>query len=311
MNEVKYIEEDEIDLRELFNTIKKNIFKIIAFSVITTILTLVYVLSIPNSYKSQTVLIEQGQAKPSMGGLGALAGLAGIDMGGGSMSAVDSLQAVISDYNFNIALIKKYNLDKKFVLDVDTTNFVYPFGLRLFEKEKDTQEEQLNEEDINFQTYKILQSIISVSTDKKSGAITLSAEHPNRFLAKEVLDIYLSESTKHLRKIDMLEINEKIKYYNEEINNTPDIELKKQLNTLISSLIQKKVLAKSSEFYVVKKITDSRVAYIKDKSKPKRALILVVALVTSVILAIFGVFFLEFIRKDEKENSIKSTEEQN
>lgn len=299
MNEVKHIEEDEIDLRELFNTIKKNIFKIIAFSVVVTSLTLVYVLSIPNSYKSKTILVEQGQAKPSMGGLGALAGLAGIDMGGGSMSAIDSLQAVIGDYDFNIALIKKYKLDEKFFLDVDTQNYVYPFGLRLFEKENKEDEQVLNEEDINFATFKTLQSIISISSDKKSGAITFSAEHPNRFLVKEILDIYLNESTKHLRKIDMLEINEKIKYYNEEINNTPDIELKTQLSTLISSLIQKKVLAKASEFYVVKKITDSRVAYIKDKSKPKRALILVVALVTSIILAIFGVFFLEFIRKDE------------
>jgi uncharacterized protein involved in exopolysaccharide biosynthesis len=295
-----YIEEDEIDLRELFNTIKKHFFKIVLFSIAVTLASLFYVLTIPNSYKSETILVAQEQAKVSSGGLGALAGLAGIDLGGASgMSASDSIQSIVKDYNFNMTLIKKYKLDEKLLTKIDTSNFVFPFGLKIFE-DKVFDKTKVIQEEIDFNTYKVLQNIISVSADKKSSAITLSAEYHDRYLAKEIVDIYLKESMEYLRKSEMLEINQKIKYYNEEISNTADIELKKQLSGLVSSLIQKKVLAKASEFYIVKKITDSRIAYIKEKSKPKRSIILIVSLITSIILGIFGVFFLEFIRSEKK-----------
>jgi capsular polysaccharide biosynthesis protein len=147
--------------------------------------------------------------------------------------------------------------------------------------------------------------VISISSDKKSGAITISAEHPNRFLTKNLVDIYLKEATSHLRKVDLIDTQKQIDYYERELAKTTNIELREQLSKLVSGLIQKKVLSEASEYYIVKKITDSRVAFVKDKIKPKRALILVVAFVTSIILGIFGVFFMEFLRNNKDEENIE------
>jgi uncharacterized protein involved in exopolysaccharide biosynthesis len=66
-------------------------------------------------------------------------------------------------------------------------------------------------------------------------------------------------------------------------------------------LIQKRVLSNASKYYVVEEILSTYVPNIKDKVKPKRALIVIVAFVTAFILAIFGVFFIEFIKNSKNE----------
>ena len=87
---------------------------------------------------------------------------------------------------------------------------------------------------------------------------------------------------------------------------TSDVALKLKLAELESALIQKKVLADANEFYNVKQFTKPQVAYEKDKVGPKRALIVVVAFVTSLILGIFGVFFAEFLKSKPQEESLES-----
>ncbi len=303
-NNINYIEEDEIDLRELFATIWSNKFKIIFFTFIVTSLTIVYALKIPNSYKSSVILAPQEQSKGmSLGGLSALAGMAGINLGGGSMDAYNSLNTIINNYGFQKMLIKKYNLSEKLTKKEMDKNLVFALGYRgIYDLFSSNKKGDKTQDEIEFDTIKQLKKIISLSSDKKSGAITLSATLPDRFLAKKLVEIYLSESTAYLRKLDMQDINKKIKYYKNELANISDIELKTQISQLMSALVQKRVLSNASEFYVVKEMTKPEVAYIKDKAKPKRALIVIVGFITSIILAIFLVFFLEFLKNNKEES---------
>ena len=120
--------------------------------------------------------------------------------------------------------------------------------------------------------------------------ITLSAEYTDRFFAKELDDIYLEELISKIKLQDMKEIDKQIDYYKKELSTTYDISLKEQLSKSLSALMQKRVFSLANDYYFVSKLTDSRVAYIKEKSKPKRALVLVVSLVTSLILGIFMAF---------------------
>jgi len=297
-----YIEEDEIDLKELFNTILSNKFKIIAITFIITSLTILYTLTIPNSYKSSVVLAPQEQSKGmSLGGLSALAGIAGVDLGGSSMDAFNSMNTILNDNSFQAMVIKKYNLTEKLTPQYMDKNLVFALGFKsMYDVLQSEDKDELPEDEIMFNTIKNLKEIISLSSDKKSGAITMSVELHDRFLAKELLEIYLKESTTHLQTLDMKDINKKLEYYKKELSNINDIELKSQISQLISSLIQKKVLSSASEYYNVKVMTKPQVAFIKDKSKPKRALIVIVSFVTSIILSIFLVFFLEFLKKDEE-----------
>jgi len=310
-NNIEYnncIEEDEIDLKELFNTIFKHKYKILLFTFIITSLTIIYTMSIPNSYKSEVILTPQEQSKGvSLGGLGALAGLAGVSLGGGSsMDAFASLSTISSNNTFNKMVIEKYDLINKLSLKNMDKNLVFAANNRtiydFFHKKEEPKE--INYEDEIYNTIKQLKSIVNFSQDKKTGSITLSVTLEDRFLAKELLEIYLKEATSKLEKLDMQDLEKKLKYYKEELSNTQDIELKTQLSQLVSSLMQKKVLSKASEYYNVRKITEPEVAYIKDKTKPKRGLIVIVSFITSLILGIFMVFLIEFIRGDDKKEEL-------
>lgn len=285
-------DEDEIDLKELFLTIKKHFFKVVIFTASVIFITLIYVLSIPNSYESSVTLAPQSQAKTSA--------LAGIDIGGGSeVGTYDYLNTILKDYRFNITLIEKHNLVER--INGDDKNYIFALGFRaLYDIFKSDAKEKVLEGK-QFETYKKINEIIKFTTDKKSGVMELSAVSPDRFLAKELVEIYLHEITSHLRTLDMQDTDQKIAFYREEMNKKDDVELKKSLATLVSSLIQKSVLSKSSEYYLVKPITKPEVAHPRDKTKPKRALILMVSAVSAFVMAIFGIFFLEFVRSSKEK----------
>lgn len=297
--------EDEIDLRELFNTINKNRVKIFILTLVVTSLAVIYALSIPNSYKSQTILVPQTEAKPSLGGLSALAGMAGVDLGGsGQIDAATSFETILKDYSFEQYMIEKYNLIDKFTLKQENLVFALSFdgfyNMFHFESSEDSvNEDSVNIEEKTYSTYQKILTTLSISTDKKSGLITLSAESIDRFLSKELVEIYLVELTNYLRKTEMQNVDKQIKFYKNEFNNIADISIKTQLGNLAAGLLQKKVLAEANEYYNVKQLTKPQVAYIRDKTKPKRSLIVIVSFITSIILGIFAVFFLEFIRSED------------
>ena len=106
---------------------------------------------------------------------------------------------------------------------------------------------------------------------------------------------------KYLVNKNLQDINAQIAKYQKELSRTNNLELKAELAKLVSGLIKQKVYINSSKYYKVKVITDPYIPDVKDKVKPKRALIVIVAFITSFILAIFLVFFIEFIKGEEKE----------
>jgi uncharacterized protein involved in exopolysaccharide biosynthesis len=301
-NTSEYLQEDEIDLRELWATVMKYKYEIVIFSAVVTFLALIYALSIPNSYKSHTLLAPQEQTKPSLGGgLAALAGMAGVSLGGGSADAATSLGAIMKDYNFNKSVIEKHGLVERISGSAQEKNMVFAFGFGgihwLFSGSGDS-DESTSKDEKTFRAYKSLQSILSLSSDKKTSLITLSATTYDRFLAKELVEIYLKELTSHLKQMEIKEVLKKIKFYKQELATTSDIHLKTQISSLLSSLVQKRVLSSSNEFYVVSQMIAPRVSHVSEKTKPKRSLILVLAVIMSLMIGVFGAFFKEFLDKN-------------
>jgi len=303
-NREHYIEEDEIDLRELFVTIWQGKWKIATFTTLIVTFTILHTISIPNSYKSEIALSpsEQGSSS-SMGGLSALAGFAGVNIGnsGSGVDTVSSLQTILSDYTFISDVAERYKLKERFKNSY--RNYIYPVGLKdsvLYDNKISFEDMDLEKENYTF--YKLIIESIQLSQDKKSSVITLSAETNDRFLSKELVDIFLKELVERLRSLEMRDIQKKVDFYEQKLQHSNSVELKEQIGKIVSGLIQKQVLAEANELYTVSKLTESRVPTVIEKSKPKRALIVVVSFVTSIIIGIFGLFFMEFLRGNESSN---------
>lgn len=304
-------QEDEIDLRELARTIGRHKKKLILFSLSVTIMALIWSLSKPNTYQSQAVLVLQGQSKSmgALGGLGALAGMAGVDLGGGEMSADQAYQLYLDDYQW----MRKFLLDTKLFdrLNAEDAGKNYRFAmgmdsihqwLKVKPESKVLSAEE--EEGKLFKTYQIFQKNLLISSDKKTSMITIAYSDPDPLLAKDAVEHFIRYASVSLRQNELSDMDKKITYYNEELVKTNDLALKTQLSTLMSALIQKKVLAQASDLYNVKQIIRPSVAYEKDKEGPKRGLIVVVSFVASIIMGIFGIFLLEFLRKKPIEEGV-------
>jgi uncharacterized protein involved in exopolysaccharide biosynthesis len=303
------LEEDEIDLRELASTIWKYRLKIAIFTAVITMLTILYTLSLPNEYESKALLIPQEQGKMSAGGgLTTLAGLAGVELGSGDApKPEDSYKALLENYTFMRSFIIKNGIHKRLLASNSDANYRFALGFsgiyalkNVFKSDapsfdtmsKDQQEEAL------FELFDKLSRTIKIEADKKTSILTLSVKHPDAVFARDLVVMFLKDASAYLRQNEMLDNENKIKYYDEALARTNDVTLKTKLAELESALIQKKVLAQANELYNVKLLTAPEVAYEKDKAGPKRGLIVIVSFVTSMILAIFGVFFLEFLKKD-------------
>jgi len=298
-------EEDEIDLRELFETIWKHKIFITVFVFIVTSLAIVYALDKPNEYKIYTVLAPQEQSKASkLGGLGALASMAGVNLGGGNAGVTPAVafNNLLNDYAFMKNFIVKRRIDKKLLSGELQKDYVFALNYdgvyKFFNGDKSVEKQKVN----IFNIYKQIKNSFSVNTDKKTGLITVSFMSPNRKFAYYVLTSFLTDATKYLVNRNLQDINSKIKRYQKSLQKTDNIELKAELAKLISNLIKQKVYINSSKYYKVTVLTDPYIPNVKDKAKPKRGLIVIVAFITSFILAIFLVFFIEFL-KGIKENN--------
>lgn len=303
------LQEDEIDLRQLGLTLKKRWKFLVGLTVVSTIATTMFTLAQPNSYTSTAVLIPSVQDSSSkMGGLSALAGLAGVDLGGGKMSPDEGYKILLENKPFLYDLIKKYHLEIPLSSEADQN---YHFALNnrtLYDTKKSffgsPQPLLQDPEEKLFRLSEQLSKTIVIAGDKKAGTITISAVHSDPQVAKTLVDIFIKEASAQLMKTDMADLDKKLTYYQNEVNQISDATVKTQVSQLMTALIQTKVQAQASQYYNVKMITPPSVAYVKDKTGPKRGLIIAVAAITSLILGIFIVFAWEFFaRPQDQEGS--------
>lgn len=304
MQETDIVEEDEIDLRELWQTIVKGK-KIIA--IITTVvlaLTLVYVLKLPNVYKSDTVLIPTESKSGGLGGLGGLAAIAGINVGGGgSMTPDVAFNSLLNNYAFMKNFVIKNKFDVYYTNVDRDKNYVFALGFRgiynLFKASSEDKAKNLDAE-----VFPIVQKIkgnMSIGSDKKSGLITVSYNDSDRNFPPLVIKAFLHDASEYLVKNNLHIINRKLGYFEKELSKAESFELRQSISGMVSSILKEKVMMQSKKYYQCDVLTAATPAYIKNKSKPKRGLILVVSFITSIILGIFLVFFLEFIKGTKKE----------
>ncbi|MEA3353051.1 MAG: Wzz/FepE/Etk N-terminal domain-containing protein [Campylobacterota bacterium] len=300
-------EEDEIDLKELFNTIWTHKNKIIIFTTIVTVFTIIYSLTLPNKYKSTIIFEQQGleSSRNISGGLSSLAGLGGISLGGsGSENIGAKIELILKDYRFNEKIVKEYNLHSLLNSESFDKEYIFTKDIRFFYdliNRRETKEDKLEDEVIKDTVKLLTKNIIGFNISKKEGFFNLSAEHYNKKFTKKVVDIYLKELVSELKQRDMQTLEKQLRFYNEELSKTSELELKTQISSQVSSLLKKKVLSNVNELYMFDVIVQSREPFIDEKSGPKRALIVVVSFVTSIILGIFGVFFREMLNSKDSE----------
>ena len=296
--------DDEIDLRELFSVLWQGKISIVIGGLLGAILSVGYALSLPNIYTAESVMVPKGEGS-ALGGLagqfGGLAGLAGIDIGGGEASktqiALETLKSrpFFAEYLYEdvlLPLMAAEGWDResgKIILDeeiYDSSSQKWVRGAQLpFKKKPSVQEAH----------EVFIREHLVVAEDKKTGFVRLAVKHYSPNLARDWVSAVLRGIESSIRGKEVLEAERAIAFLKAESAENSLINLNEVFASLIEEQTKKIVLANASEEYVFEVIEPPVAAELK--SEPRRALICILGTLLFGILSVLYVLIKHYAFK--------------
>ncbi len=286
-------EEDEIDLLEYWQVIWKKRLFIVASALLAGILAAGISLTMPNIYRAETLLAPMGGEESKgglssmLGGLGGIASLAGVSLGGSS--SIEESIAVLKSREFIWDFVKDEKLMP--ILFADDWDA---------DKKQWIAEEQEDQPSL-WDAWRLLveDGILAVNVDKDSGLVRLSIDWEDPELAKAWVAKLVTRINAYLREKAILQSEEKLKYLNDVLAETQIAENRQALFELISTEQKQAMLANTQKDYVFRVIDP---AVIPDKKiKPKRSIIVILTAFVVGFLAIVFVFIQEALKKRKEE----------
>lgn len=302
------VSDDEINLRELFCTLWKGKWFMLAITAASAAISVAVALWLPNEYKAEAVLTPASASSTSSlsrlaGQFGGLAALAGVDLGGQS----DGDKTVVA-----MELMKSWGFQEQFIRDNQLEVAVYaakgwsraanrlvldpdiydPTGKKWTRNVRfgDGKAAEPN----GFELYQELSKRISISQDKKTNLIRLSVEYYSPYMAKEWVDKLIVAVNRNLQERDRAEAKKSIEYLEDKMSQTGLTEMKSVFSRLIEEQTKNLMLADVSDEYVLKTLSAAKVPL--EKSKPKRALICVLGVVGGLFFSVFCWIFISVNR---------------
>ncbi len=280
------VEEDEIDLREIWQALVDNKKLIAVVTAVTTLIALVTAFLITPVYRAEVLLAPVTAEKT--GGLGALAGqfgdlaaLAGISLGGG-----DQTQEAI-------ATLKSRALTEAFIKE----NNLMPI---LFEDEWDADDKGWKDQDPEnaptiWQAYEMFsKDIRTVSADKKGGLVTLAIEWRDPVLAAAWANDLVKRVNRQRQKEAIQEAESSIGYLYKQLAKTSSVEVEQAIYRLVEAQTKNIMVAHAREEYAFK-VIDPAVPPEK-KAKPKRSLIVMAGFLIGLMASFFWAFVVLRVR---------------
>ena len=275
-----YQDEDIIDLREIFAILYKRRILIIALTFLMTLMALIYVKLLPNQYTATVVIApvtqEQNGLKSSLGGLASLAGV--------------QLGATASPTQNNLARLKGRDFTYKFLED----NQLIPL---LFGEDYEAIKNKPKERQL-WAAYNIFNAIRSIKEDKKTGVIEISIQWFDAKQAADWANLLVKEMNEEIRLSDVTSANLRLKYLQEKLKSTKEIDLQEVTYNLIENEMKTVMLADVNVDYAFK-ILDKAIVP-EEKSGPARSRMLILYSLVSCLISVALVYILDFLAKIKK-----------
>ncbi|WP_144775892.1 Wzz/FepE/Etk N-terminal domain-containing protein [Marinobacter maritimus] len=303
--------DDEIDLRQIFATLWSGKWVVIAFTILFAAGGVAFALMKPDIYQASVLVApanDEGGVKGLSGQLGGLASLAGINLGGGGSNQTVIAKEVLQSRAFLTDFIRRHQLavPLKAVNGWNKEKQRWQYNREVYNPEteewlKDDKGESLAPTDWDLvKTFK--GDHLSVSESKDTGMLTISIKSLSPIAAKEWAGLLVADINEHMRREDVGTSEARIAYLEGKLEETSIAGMQQVFYQLIESETRTVMLANAQPEYVFKTV-DPAVAP-QEKSEPKRALIVVLAVMLGGMLGVFVVFIRAFIKSDKFEEKL-------
>jgi len=312
--------DDEIDLAELWLAIWSGKILIIGITFLFAVSSIIYAINQPNIYKASTLLApasEQGGAgglAKMAGQFGGLASLAGINLGGGGTDKTGLALEVLKSRLFIENFINKHQLLVPLMAaknwDINTNTLVLDEELYNATSKTWIREVKVPKtpEPSPWESFKAFTELLSVSSDKESGMITIAIEHYSPEVAKQWLIWLVAEINNTMREQDKSDAQRSIDFLSEKLQETQLADMQTVFYQLIEEQTKTIMLAEVSQEYVLKTIDPANAP--DEKEKPKRALIVVLGIILGGVLSVLIVLVRYFTNNGNasKVSAVSQTE---
>jgi len=295
--------DDEIDLLELFYVLFEGKWIIVSLTAFASIAGVIYSLLLPNIYESKALLVPVNSSSGISGALKSYRGLVGLEginlpSGGDEGNSAKAIQKISSLSFFeNNILTNIYLPDlmavKSWNYKTNTLAFddsIYDTNSNTWIRDYTYPQQQIPSAQESFEVFKT--EHLSLTEDIKSGFITLSIKHQSPFVAKQWVELVVSEVNAFYRQKDKLESEKAASYLNQQISMTGLSEIKEVLAQLLQEETKKLTLIEANQYYVFDYIDPPAVMEIK--SEPKRALICILSALLGGMLSVLLVLIRHY-----------------
>lgn len=282
------IEEDEIDLADLIRTLWGHRWVIVGVAFLVIVLGGTYGYLQERPYKAEVLLAPaQGEeGGPSIsGGLGGLASMAGVSVGGGGGQVENAL-----------AILKSRKFLSAFVTDHELRPVLFAEKWDADQGKWDVEsEEAIPGEGAAYRKFK---GVLSVSRDSESGLVTLSITWKDRHQAAEWANVLVERLNRKIRQEKVARLDRKIGYLRNEVDRTSVSGVRQALFSIMESELKSQTVAKTQQEYVFRVIDPAFPPAKGDTIGTSLKLVLALSGVLGGFLGIFVAFVREFIRNN-------------
>tara|TARA_R110001583_G_scaffold69157_4_gene196320 strand:+ start:6816 stop:7760 length:945 start_codon:yes stop_codon:yes gene_type:complete len=297
------LEDDEIDLLELWQALWQGKLLIIAITALFAVTAVVISLQMTNIYRAEALLAPVDEKQSGLSAManqfGGLAALAGVNLGGGGGKTATAI-ATLKSRAFIAQVIQGHQL----LVPLMAGSWSKVLGRSQIDPELYDETTQTWVRKVSapkqpkpsaWEAYEAFSDILSVAEDKKSGLVTVAIEWHDASQAQRWVTWLVEDINQHFKQQDVAEAERSIRYLEQQLEQTPLVAMQQVFYQLIESQTKTQMLANARDEYVFQVIDPAVVA--EEKIKPKRALIAVLGTLLGGMLSVFVVLIRHFVRK--------------
>jgi len=290
--------EDEIDLRKLLDVIWSGKWIIFGLIISSSIIAVLYSISLPNVYKSEALLspvVSEAAPSGAMSNMGGLATLAGLNFqtqpAGNSTKALKKLRT-LSFYEDNI-LPNIFLPDLMALKSWDSKNNKIIYDKNIYNHETQSWSKIPSSQ----KSYKDFKRILAFTQDYETGFITISIRHQSPYIAQEWTNLIVNQLNDFFRSNDKREAQAAMDYLNAQMAQTSYTEIKQVIAQLLQNKMQQLTLIEANQFYVFSYLDPPKV--MEEKIEPNRKSISILGALLGGLLGILIVIIREYLSKKD------------
>lgn len=276
--------DEELSLWELWSILWRGKWVVIATAALFSLGSVSYALLATEWFRSQAVLVPaDAKSVPALGGLGGLAALAGVSVGGGETAEA---LAVLRSREFAREFIQAHELMPVLFEDKwDAERNTWIVG--------DASDEA---PDIRDGVKFFLENVLTVREETDTGLVTVGVEWTDPELAAEWALILVGRLNDRLRERALREAETNVAYLQSELAQTNVVTLQQSIGRLLESELQKLMLARGNTEFAFRLVDPPEIP--KERVRPQRMLLAVFGTILGGILGIFIVFISHALRTE-------------